>query len=166
MTLRARRCWAIGGGAVAILGLGVWTLLHPQTRDPYRFLDGQGVIDVSVLPPGSWPPTEVRMYSWRGSWQSAAASARAELPSFGLSERPRSKQFPDQARWLGELIDGGPCGINSDISVLIVRGRSRSLGDSASLTDDDPQWVTVLVSSFLDESWISVVRYTFFGMRD
>lgn len=67
---------------------------------------------------------------------------------------------------MGELIDGGPCGINSPIAVFVTPGRSLPLRLSEKLSDGDPEWVTVHITTDLDETWVNILRYTFFGVRD
>ena len=162
------RRWLIVAGACTIIAGAVWWVLHPWTHDPYPFLAGHRVADVSVLGPGSWPASETRAYTWRQPWRSVADRARRDLPAYGLAEQPKSKYFPESADWMGEIEDGGPCGKNSDTTVSIMRGRllPLPLGRRDSYTDDDPEWVTVFVQTFLPETWVNVVRYTFFSLGD
>ncbi len=65
---------------------------------------------------------------------------------------------------MGEKTDGGLCGIGTDHSVLIVRGRAQPI-TAHRMTDGDPAWVTVVVSSDIEDNWVNIVRYTFFAYR-
>ncbi len=160
-----RRRWLIAAGAPCALAIAAWLALRAHAHDPYPFLAEQRVVDVTVVGPGSWSASETRTYTRKQPWQSVAERARHELPTYGLKERPKSKYFPDSVSWMGEIVDGGLHGIGSDTIVLIVRGKSLSPG-SKTYTDDDPEWVTVLVTTDLEENWINIVRYTFFAYRD
>lgn len=166
MTARARVGWRIAAGAVSVLVLGVWLVAHPRTRDPYPFLAGHRVRDVAVQGPGSWwGPSECRTYSWKQSWRTVAEAARRELPGFGMTERPDLVGFPEGALWVGEVTDNGLHGVRGDPSVWIISGRIGRIG-YRELSDKDPEWVTVLVQSDLDDNWITILRYTFFPMGD
>lgn len=153
-------------GSLAAIGLGAWYLLRSHAFDPYRFLSGKSPVDVTILPPGSWAPAEARTYTWRANWLQVCAQARSELPRFGLAEEPISPWAFAMSRWMGEKIDGGPCGIGTDKSVLIARGRASPPPLTMALTDDDPNWVTVMATTDLEDNWINIVRYTFFACRD
>lgn len=148
--------------AIAIIGLGTWYLLRSHASDPYRFLAARPLTDVSVQGPGSWGPKEWRTYSWKEDWRLVSAQANRELPAFGLNKEPKSRYIPDSELWMGEKFDGGLCGIGTDHSVLIVRGRAQPI-TARTMTDGDPEWVTVVVSSDLEDNWVNVVRYTFFA---
>jgi hypothetical protein len=119
----------------------------------------------SVEAPGSWPATELRVYTWKERWSSVAERARKELPSYRLSEHV---PVPEDgcARWSAELIDGGPCGKRSELEVFIMKGRAHPLRQTEPMTDKDPAWVTVLVASWLDENWVTMLRHTFFSMPE
>lgn len=153
-------------GAGIILVLAGWKLTHPNTRDPFAFLNGHEVQDVAVQGPGSWPAAELRSYSWKQSWESVVAEARKQLPSHGLNEQPKRMHDGAGVTWLGKVVDGGLCGLGSDRSVIIAQGRSRPLRYTERLSDGDPEWVTVIVRSDLDENWINILRYTFFSMGE
>lgn len=157
--------WIVAG-SVVVLSLTGWRLINPRDHHPFPFLRDHAIVDVAVRGPGSWPASEIRSYSWKEPWQSVVASARKELPAYGLNERPQSKHVPNQVEWMGETVDGGPCGIGSDIEVVIARGRSRPLRESERLTDGDPEWVTVIVKTYLEDHWVNIIRYTFFPMAD
>lgn len=88
------------------------------------------------------------------------------MPRFGLIEREHRTTAKAGASWTLDLIDGGPCGTNSEKCVDVFRGRFTMRTDRDPLTDNDPEWVTVLASNFLDESWVTVLRYKFFGFGD
>ena len=165
MTTRNRQGWWIAAIALGTVVVASWCAIHPRTRDPYPFLKGHRVREVAVQGPGSWGPQELRTYSWKQPWRSVVAAARRDLPAFGLSERPDDPHREDVV-WTGKLIDGGLCGFGTDKSVTIVPGRSGPLRYSEPLSDEDPDWVTVLVQSDIDDNWITILRYTFFSMGE
>jgi hypothetical protein len=142
-----------------------WLAMHPRHHDPYLFLQGHGLVDVGVIGPGSFGPKEIRLYSWRQPYGEVIAQAKIELAKHGLKLH-RDDRNDGSAEWTGEIIDGGLCGESSDLWITISPGHEASLTATRNPNDYIPDWTTVTVSSSLDESWLNVVRYTFFGMRD
>lgn len=67
---------------------------------------------------------------------------------------------------MGEMVDGGPCGIGSDTQIDIFPGKAMPLTLSGEYTDHDPEWVTVAIATDLEEGWINVIRYTFFAIPE
>lgn len=164
MRPRRRWIWRLALGVIAIIGMGTWFLLRSHAFDPYLFLAGRSPTDVTVQGPGSWGPKEWRTYSWKEDWRQVSAQASRELPTLGLNKEPKSRYIPDSDLWMGAKTDGGLCGIGTDHSVLIVRGRAQPI-TAHSMTDGDLAWVTVVVSSDLEDNWVNIVRYTFFAYR-
>ena len=162
--------WRIAGIVVvagaAILATTGWAITHPVVRDPYKFLGGRRAGEVGVIGPGSWSAKEIRSYSWQQPWHEVAAVARKELQAMGMEELPHKKGDLPGATWMDEIIDGGPCGIGSDKSVYILPGRAKRMTEFGEFTDNAPEWVTVFVSSDLEESWANVIRYTFFPIPE
>jgi len=143
--------------------LTAWFLVHPRARDPYPFLEGHDLVDTGVIGPGTNGPKEIRVYSWKESWQSVATRARRDMHDFGLSEEPRRKGAEDAAVWLGgSIFRSGLEGTNAELIVEVMKGRHHELRESKPVSDEDLEWVTVEVASHIDESWANVVRYTFF----
>ena len=162
-----RKRWPVILALISVCLLGAWAILHPQTVDPYPFLTNHQPADVSVLPPGTWGPREVRTYTWQETWQTIANRARHELPAFRLTQHRRRKNQAPGATWMSkETYGNGLEGISADVVIEIDPGRSQPKGSNASLPDNDPNWVTVTVISTLYDNWITVLRYTFLGMRD
>lgn len=147
----------------ALLAVVCWLLINPRNHDPYVFLKGHPIIDVAVSGPGSWGPSETRTYSWKESWRAVAGRAGPELKRLGM-QQVKSRPGHQEVNWISEPIDGGPCGVGAEVSVYIVRGRSREITADGPLTDDDPDWVTVFVNSDIEDTWVNIVRYTFFAM--
>jgi hypothetical protein len=65
-----------------------------------------------------------------------------------------------------ETYGNGLEGTSADLILEIDPGRSQQKGSNAPFPDNDPAWVTVTVISTLVDNWITVLRYTFLGMRD
>jgi hypothetical protein len=166
MRIPWRKVAVVTLAGAAALGLAGWVITHPVVRDPYKFLGGRLAGEVGVVGPGSWSAKEIRLYTWRQPWGEVAAVARKELTALGMNELPRKKGDLPGANWMGEIIDGGPCGIGSDKSVYILPGRAKRMTEFGEFTDSASDWVTVFVSSDLDESWVNVIRYTFFSIPE
>ncbi|MCE9558040.1 MAG: hypothetical protein K8R88_03740 [Armatimonadetes bacterium] len=164
MRHRRKRLWKVVLSAIVVMGVGAWYLLRSHESDPYQFLAGRSPTDVTVRGPGSWGPEEWRTYSWKEDWRQVSAQASRELPKFGLTKEPQS-DFPNSETWMGGKIDGGPCGIGTDHGVRIALGRAQPL-PLRDLTDGNPEWVTVFVTSDIDDNWVNLVRYTFFAYHD
>jgi len=134
-----------------------WILVHPVVRDPYPFLGGRRATFEGVMGPGSWSAKQLRAYTWKQPWREVAAVAKKELPGHGLTQVTST----EGASWMGEMIDGGPCGIGSDTQLDVMPGRANPLTMSGAFTDKDPEWVSVFVATDLEDSWLNVLRYTF-----
>ena len=132
-------------------------LLFPQVPDPYRFLERQSVADWQLVGSGSWPATESRVYTWQAFRSDVVKQAKHELISAGLKERPDNPE-PESVSYTTELIDGGPCGKNANIIIDFHQGRFDPAYATSGLTDKDPKWVTVVVSTWLDDTWITSFR--------
>ena len=162
-----RKRWPKIHALLGVCLLCAWALLHPQAVDPYPFLANHRPIDVSVLPPGTWGPRELRTYTWKQPWQTVASTARHDLPAFNLIEHKRRKKQGPGATWMSkETYGNGLEGTSADLILEIDPGRSQQKGSNAPFPDNDPAWVTVTVISTLVDNWITVLRYTFLGMRD
>ncbi|MBV6458378.1 MAG: hypothetical protein HONBIEJF_01505 [Fimbriimonadaceae bacterium] len=70
MTSRTRRGWKTAFASTAVLTIAAWMLINPRNKDRYLFLKDHPIVDVAVTGPGSWGPSEIRTYSWKGSWKS------------------------------------------------------------------------------------------------
>jgi hypothetical protein len=140
--------------------------MRPRIHDPYEFLNGHRVAHSGVIGPGSWGPRQIRTYTWRQPWKEVANEARGELIELGLKQMPSRDPKLPYIVWMDNPVDGGPCGIGADASVSIEQGRSLPLAWRNDSTDNDPEWVTVSISSALEDNWVNVLRYTFFPIPE
>ncbi|MBC8066493.1 MAG: hypothetical protein H7Y17_16805 [Chlorobia bacterium] len=151
---------------VSAMSVAGWIVINPRTTDSYKFLDGRRPAFVGVTGPGSWSAKECRSYTWKMPWKRVAAEVRKELGTAGMTEQKRHPKAPDGASWLAEIIDGGPCGIGSSLEIDVMKGQANRLTEFGYFTDGDPEWVTVFVTSDLDNTWANVLRYTFFPIPE
>lgn len=156
--------WVLAIGVVGVSAAVAWTLLIPRSRDSYRFLAGHGVADRAIYGRGSWPASETRLYSWKASWQDVASRAEPELASAGL-KLDTTFGVPNSQRWTTTLIDGGPCGKHADLEVLIIPGRGVGASPDYLTVRADHRWVTVLVTNWLDDNWVTAAQTTLFRER-
>ncbi len=94
------------------------------------------------------------------------AIAQPELAELKIEQEKRVKPDARFALWRAGIVDGGLCGTSSSVSIYIEQGKARPITGRGPITDQDPNWVTVTISSDLDESWVNVIRYTFFSIPD
>ena len=165
MSPKAKKRTLVFFSATGLVLAAGWIALHPRHHDPYPFLQSHDLVDVGVRGPGSFGPAEIRLYSWQQPYREVIAQAKAELPKFGLKLRKFKNDTSDSANWTGDLIDGGPCGVGSDLWITISPGHQTSLASMMKTTDKSQDWTTVTISSSLDESWFNVVRYSLFAMH-
>lgn len=165
MTTRLKHGFGLTAGILVLLGSLFWIITHPRNHDPYAFLNGRTLQDVVVVGPGSWPASELRLYSWREPFKSVISKAGPELEKLGLKREKKGKNAGEGETWTTAIIDGGMCGTSAELQVVIRSGNNPNLSKMMKVEDKDPEWTTVEVVNFLDESWITVLRYTFFGFR-
>ena len=107
------------------------------------------------------------VYSWRQPWKEVAVAARRDLPRFGLTERRRPLKWGPGANWVkGPMYGNGLEGFRADLMLEIIPGRTRELRMYGAKNDDNSKWVTVSVMNVIDESWVNILSYTFFSLRD
>ena len=165
MTVKARRRIGIAAAITGLVAVSFWIVTHPRHHDPYPFLKDQPLLDVAVRGPGSFGPKEFRLYSWHEPFERVKLAAKTDLPHYGLKRRKFKNDKSKNADWSGDIVDGGPCGVSSDIWITISPGNNPSIQGLMKKSDDNPEWTTVVVSSDLDESWVNVLRYTFFSLH-
>jgi hypothetical protein len=162
-------------GKVVLLSIGLvlvslatvgWALVRRHSIDPYDFLRGRGVAHVGVIGPGSFAAKEIRTYTWRQPWAELVKEARPEMNRLKMEETLSTKAADKYVLWQAGLVHCGPCGASADVSIYALPGRALPLRQFGPQTDRDPEWVTVIVSSTLDENWINVIRYTFFSIPE
>lgn len=154
----------MGASGLAILVFMGRLLLFPQVNDPYRFLERQSVAEWQLVGAGTWPATESRVYTWKAVRSDVLKQAKQELTSAGLKEHPDNPKS-ESFSYTTKLIECGPCGKNADIVVDFYSGRFNPAYPTSDLTDKDPEWVTVVVSTWLDDDWVTNFRSMFVAYR-
>lgn len=158
----------VAWSVVALLPIVVlWITIVVRPADKYQFLKPGQLVWRAYTRGGSHSAKEIRSYTWKQPWKEVAGAAAVELERLGFKNATRAKFAARSIGWkLNEASEGRPSfeGTDFDVAIRVYPGRS-SPRTANSVTDMNPEWVTVIISERAEETWLHTIRTMLFGIE-